>query len=83
MKNLTDYKVLSFDCYGTLIDWETGLLNVLRPWATEHDLKCDDEDLLLAYADAEAAVMREYPPRSTPNCWPPHFGAQATIWADR
>lgn len=27
---LTDFKVLTFDCYGTLIDWETGLFNSLR-----------------------------------------------------
>jgi hypothetical protein len=25
------YEVLSFDCYGTLIDWETGILSALRP----------------------------------------------------
>jgi FMN phosphatase YigB (HAD superfamily) len=31
--NLARYKALSFDCYGTLIDWETGILDVLRPWA--------------------------------------------------
>ena len=28
---LTDFDALSFDCYGTLIDWETGLLDVLGP----------------------------------------------------
>lgn len=28
---LTDFKVLSFDCYGTLIDWETGIWNELQP----------------------------------------------------
>jgi FMN phosphatase YigB (HAD superfamily) len=28
---LTDFNVLTFDCYGTLIDWETGILNALRP----------------------------------------------------
>lgn len=26
------YKVLTFDCYGTLIDWETGIETVVRPW---------------------------------------------------
>ncbi|KAI3324520.1 HAD-like protein [Xylariaceae sp. AK1471] len=29
--DLTTFKALSFDCYGTLIDWETGFQNVLRP----------------------------------------------------
>ena len=28
---LTDFKVMSFDCYGTLIDWESGILSALRP----------------------------------------------------
>lgn len=61
MKNLTQYQVLSFDCYGTLIDWETGLLSVLRPWADEQELSLDDEQLLRAYAASEAVVMQERP----------------------
>lgn len=61
MKDLTQYKVLSFDCYGTLIDWEAGLAYILRPWAQDVGLDLDDEELLLAYADHEAAVMRERP----------------------
>jgi len=28
---LTDYSVLTFDCYGTLIDWETGIWDALQP----------------------------------------------------
>ena len=27
---LTDFKVLTFDCYGTLIDWETGMVEALK-----------------------------------------------------
>lgn len=30
-KRLSDYKVLTFDCYGTLIDWETGIWDALQP----------------------------------------------------
>jgi 2-haloalkanoic acid dehalogenase type II len=30
-KRLTDFKVLTFDCYGTLIDWETGIWDSLQP----------------------------------------------------
>ena len=33
--DLTSFKALSFDCYGTLIDWESGIAAVLRPWADE------------------------------------------------
>jgi 2-haloacid dehalogenase len=59
--DLTRFKALSFDCYGTLIDWETGISAVLRPWAREQGLEQTDEALLLAYGDAEAAVEEEQP----------------------
>ncbi len=59
--NLADYDVLSFDCYGTLIDWETGIAAVLAPWAREVGLELSDEELLVAYADNEARVAREMP----------------------
>jgi putative hydrolase of the HAD superfamily len=59
--DLTQYKALSFDCYGTLIDWEAGIAAVLRPWAREQGLDLDDEELLLAYSGNEAAVEREMP----------------------
>ena len=59
--DLTAYKALSFDCYGTLIDWEAGIAAVLGPWAEEVGLDLDDERLLAAYADHEAAVERDLP----------------------
>ncbi len=59
--DLTRYKALSFDCYGTLIDWEAGIAAVLSPWARDQGLDLSDEDLLLAYSDNEAAVERETP----------------------
>ncbi len=57
--NLADYDALSFDCYGTLIDWETGIASVLAPWAQEAGLHLTDEELLTAYADNEAYAERE------------------------
>ena len=59
--NLTKFTALSFDCYGTLIDWEAGLGAVLVPWAREQGLDQTDEELLLAYSDHEAAVQEETP----------------------
>ncbi len=59
--DLTKCRALSFDCYGTLIDWEAGIAAVLAPWAREQGLDLSDEDLLRAYADNEAAVERETP----------------------
>jgi 2-haloacid dehalogenase len=59
--DLTTFKASSIDCYGTQIDWEAGISAVLVPWAAEQDLALGEEDLLLAYADNEAAVERETP----------------------
>jgi putative hydrolase of the HAD superfamily len=59
--DLTAFRALSFDCYGTLIDWEAGIAAVLAPWAREQGLELGGEELLLAYADNEAAVERETP----------------------
>ncbi len=58
---LTDYQVLSFDCYGTLIDWEAGIAAVLRRWADDHGLALSDEELLTAYSDHEARAEEEHP----------------------
>lgn len=56
---LGDFEALSFDCYGTLIDWETGISAVLDPWATRNGLALSSEQLLLAYSSHEAAVEAE------------------------
>jgi 2-haloalkanoic acid dehalogenase type II len=56
---LTGFDAMSFDCYGTLIDWEAGIAAVLGPWARSRGLGLHDEELLAAYsrheADAESA----------------------------
>lgn len=59
--DLTSYQALSFDCYGTLIDWEAGIAAVLSPWAREQGLDLTAEELLLAYGGHEAAVERATP----------------------
>jgi 2-haloacid dehalogenase len=59
--DLTKFRTLSFDCYGTLIDWEAGILAVLTPWAREQGLELSGEQLLLAYGGNEGAVQRETP----------------------
>ena len=58
---LGDFRVLTFDCYGTLIDWETGILGVLRPWATRAGITADDAQLLAAFSEAESAAQRAAP----------------------
>ena len=58
---LTDFDALSFDCYGTLIDWEAGIGTVLRSWADRRGLDLTTEELLVAYADCEATAEEGHP----------------------
>src|SRR5215510_8353075 len=64
---LTDFEALSFDCYGTLIDWETGLKAVLVPWARQRRLGLDGEELLAEYAAIEAAAEADHPASRYPD----------------
>jgi 2-haloacid dehalogenase len=50
------FDALTFDCYGTLIDWETGILDALRPVLQAHLAIVEDELLLEAFARHEAAL---------------------------
>jgi 2-haloacid dehalogenase len=58
---LSDFEALSFDCYGTLIDWESGIAAVLTPWAAEHRIDLTEQELLEQYAIAEAAEEARTP----------------------
>jgi len=57
------FQVCSFDCYGTLVDWESGILSVLRPLVQEHGHDLDDTSILALFAELERdAEGREYQP---------------------
>ena len=57
-------RVLTFDCYGTLIDWETGILNLVRPWLQAAGRSDIPDDLVLtAFALHQA---RHQQPRPAP-----------------
>jgi 2-haloacid dehalogenase len=64
MIDFSKLKVLTFDCYGTLIDWETGILSVLRSILSAHGIPLPDAEILRLYGDFEAAAeqgqYREY-----------------------
>jgi 2-haloacid dehalogenase len=53
MFRLSDFDALTFDCYGTLIDWESGILAALRPVLRQQGVPCDDERLLGLFGAAE------------------------------
>jgi 2-haloacid dehalogenase len=57
-------RIITFDCYGTLIDWETGILSAFRPILSSHGAELGDADILGLYgeleAEAEAGEFRPY-----------------------
>ncbi len=61
MLPVSSFRVLTFDCYGTLIDWEQGILGELRPWAGRHGLVLDDNTLLETFGETEAECEAEAP----------------------
>lgn len=58
---LADFDVLTFDCYGTLIDWETGIIRALRRWLGRHGREFADEALLDAFAKHEPVQQAQTP----------------------
>jgi 2-haloacid dehalogenase len=59
-----DFDVLTFDCYGTLIDWEAGLLAAFQAPLAAHGVTAADDDILAAFArhesELEAGPYRRY-----------------------
>jgi len=53
MLDFSSYKVLTFDCYGTLVDWESGIASALGTLLEAHDVELDRESLLELYAEVE------------------------------
>jgi 2-haloacid dehalogenase len=52
------FQVLTFDCYGTLIDWETGIFSTLRPLVAAHGKTVSDFELLNLYSELESEAER-------------------------
>ncbi|KAG8669975.1 hypothetical protein FPOAC2_09318 [Fusarium poae] len=61
MANLSDFSLLSFDVYGTLIDWETGVLDALKPLMGARIDEFNRDQLLKVYAEAETAQQDATP----------------------
>jgi len=51
------FDTLTFDCYGTLIDWESGILGALRPVLERHGVRMGDDGILERYGATESAVQ--------------------------
>jgi 2-haloacid dehalogenase len=51
------YEVISFDCYGTLVDWESGIISGLRPVLAKHGVDATDDEILTLHAETEHALQ--------------------------
>ena len=63
---LTDFKALAFDCYGTLIDWETGMIAALEPLTGRADRALGRNEILEAHAFQESTAQRTSPAKPYP-----------------
>ncbi|MGC1451776.1 MAG: haloacid dehalogenase type II, partial [Candidatus Sulfotelmatobacter sp.] len=58
MLDFNRFEILTFDCYGTLINWEAGILPALRRVLSAHGKQGDDATLLKLYGDFEQRSER-------------------------
>ena len=56
--NFNQFEVLSFDCYGTLINWESGIINALQPFFEKHNLQLSDSEILENYGKFESEIQK-------------------------
>jgi 2-haloacid dehalogenase len=56
MLDFSRFEILTFDCYGTLINWEDGILRCLHRILAAHSKDTDDATILQFYGDFEASA---------------------------
>ncbi len=71
---LSDFDAVTFDVYGTLIDWEPSLIRFLKDWAGTHGIKADGEELLMAFDQARAEIQKDRPAHLYPEILRRCFG---------
>jgi hypothetical protein len=60
------YEVLSFDCYGTLVDWESGIISGLRPVLRSHGVEATDDEILDLHAGSGVSTRAPRRSRRSP-----------------
>lgn len=58
---LDRYDAVTFDCYGTLIDWDVGVANILGPWALQRGIAANTSDVLAGFAAAQRRQQQMEP----------------------
>ena len=57
MLDFSRFEWISFDCYGTLVDWETGIAAAVGKVLESHGIHRSEAEILALYADAEPRVQ--------------------------
>ena len=78
--NLTDFKVLTFDCYGTLIDWESGMIEALKPLTDKAKRALSRDDILEAHARHESSQQLQTPAKLYRDLLPVVYRRLAEEW---
>jgi 2-haloalkanoic acid dehalogenase type II len=78
---LKDFQVLTFDCYGTLIDWESGMINALKPLTDQLDHELERNTILEAHAQFESAQQAQTPGMAYHNILAIVYKRLAETWA--
>ncbi len=78
--DLQSFKALTFDCYGTLIDWEGGILAELKPWVATSGRALTDDQILEAFGEAESRCEAETPSKLYPGILADTFRALGHRW---
>jgi 2-haloacid dehalogenase len=85
MLDFSSFRVLTFDCYGTLINWEAGILRCMRPLLRAHGCMASDDEILALYAKLEhEQESGDYMPyrrvlQNVVRGFGQHFGFSATV----
>ena len=77
---LTDFKALTFDCYGTLIDWESGMVEALKPLTNRVGRKVSRDEILQAHARRESAQQLQTPTKAYRDLLPIVYKRLAEEW---
>ena len=77
---LTDFKALTFDCYGTLIDWETGMFEGLKPLTGRLATPPTRDQVLEAHARHESSQQLQTPARLYRDLLPIVYKRLAEEW---
>jgi 2-haloalkanoic acid dehalogenase type II len=60
MSHQTKHFLITFDCYGTLIDWETGIAHAFQSEAARDGRQLDESRIISAYLAEEAVVEAQF-----------------------